>query len=93
MPYVNVRITKEGVTAEQKRRVIKGITDVLVKELGKNPDTTFVVIDEVELDNWGHKGTSVAELRKAKAAAAPVKTAAARAPAKKTVAKAATRKA
>ena len=70
MPYVNVRITKEGVTAEQKRKVIKGITDVLVKELGKNPDTTFVVIDEVELDNWGHKGTSVAELRK-KPASAP----------------------
>jgi 4-oxalocrotonate tautomerase len=70
MPYVNVRITKEGVTAEQKRKVIKGITDVLVKELGKNPDTTFVVIDEVELDNWGHKGTSVAELRK-KPAIAP----------------------
>jgi len=88
MPYVNVRITRDGVTAEQKRRVIKGITDVLVKELGKNPDTTFVVIDEVELDNWGHKGTTVAELRKA--AAAPVKAAAAaRAPAKKT----ATRKA
>ena len=81
MPYVNVRITKEGVTAEQKRKVIKGITDVLVKELGKNPDTTFVVIDEVELDNWGHKGTSVAELRKAAAAKSPAKKAAAKAPA------------
>ena len=85
MPYVNVRITKDGVTAEQKLKVIKGITDVLVKELGKNPDTTFVVIDEVELDNWGHKGTSVAELRKAAAAKAPVKKAAAAA--KKTPAK------
>ena len=81
MPYVNVRITKEGVTAEQKRKVIKGITDVLVKELGKNPDTTFVVIDEVELDNWGHKSTSVAELRKAAAAKAPAKKAAAKTPA------------
>jgi 4-oxalocrotonate tautomerase len=65
MPYVNVRITKEGVTAAQKLRVIKGITDVLVKELGKDPDKTFVVIDEVETDNWGFMGTSVTELRKA----------------------------
>lgn len=64
MPYVNVRITDDNVTAEQKRAVIKGITDVLVNELGKNPETTFVVIDEVNTDNWGHKGTSVTELRK-----------------------------
>lgn len=64
MPYVNVRITDDGATAEQKRAVIKGITDVLVKELGKKPETTFVVIDEVNTDNWGHKGTSVSELRK-----------------------------
>lgn len=73
MPYVNVRITK-GATAAEKRAVIKGITDVLVNVLGKNPDYTYVVIDEVELDNWGQKGTTVAELRKAaapKAAAKP----------------------
>lgn len=64
MPYVNVRITDDNVTADQKKQVIAGITDVLVQVLGKNPDTTFVVIDEVPTENWGHKGTTVAELRK-----------------------------
>jgi 4-oxalocrotonate tautomerase len=71
MPYVKVEITKDGVTAEQKKAVIKGITDVLVKVLNKNPESTFVVIDEIETDNWGHKGTSVTELRKV--AAKPAK--------------------
>ena len=69
MPYVKVEITKDGVSAEQKRAVIKGITDVLVNVLHKDPATTFVVIDEVDTDNWGHKGTSVTELRKAAAKA------------------------
>lgn len=72
MPYVNVRITRDGATVEQKRQVIAGITDVLVKVLNKKPETTFVVIDEVDLDNWGHKGTTIRELRAAAAAAAPV---------------------
>ena len=64
MPYVNVRITDDNVSAEQKAAVIKGITDVLVRELGKSPDSTMVVIDEVPTDNWGFKGKSVTELRK-----------------------------
>lgn len=64
MPYVNVRITDDGVTAEQKRQVISEITEVLVRVLGKSPDSTFVVIDEVSTDNWGFKGTSVSELRR-----------------------------
>ncbi|MBI1380518.1 MAG: hypothetical protein GC161_05445 [Planctomycetaceae bacterium] len=64
MPYVHVQITREGATSQQKRAVIAGITDVLVRELGKDPATTFVVIDEIHLDNWGHRGTSVAELRR-----------------------------
>lgn len=63
MPYVKVEITRDGATREQKLAVIRGITDVLVRELGKDPATTFVVIQEVELDDWGHRGTSVRELR------------------------------
>ena len=59
MPYVNVKITREGVTAAQKTAVIAGITKLLQDELGKNPETTFVVIDEVETDNWGIGGESV----------------------------------
>ena len=53
MPYVNIKVTKEGVTADQKAELIKGVTDLLAKVLGKNPATTVVVIDEVETDNWG----------------------------------------
>lgn len=65
MPYVNIKITREGATAEQKVRLIKGVTDLLVDVLDKNPATTFVVIDEVELEDWGVGGLPVAEYRKA----------------------------
>ena len=64
MPYINVRILDDGVTAEHKAEVIAGITDVMVRVLNKNPETTHVVIDEVPLDNWGVRGKSVSELRK-----------------------------
>ncbi|MBW2148645.1 MAG: 4-oxalocrotonate tautomerase family protein [Deltaproteobacteria bacterium] len=64
MPYVNIRITKDGATAEQKAKVIAGVTQVLVDVLGKNPQTTFVVIDEVETDNWGIGGESISVRRK-----------------------------
>lgn len=64
MPFVNIRITREGATKEQKERLIKGVTDLLADVLGKNPKTTFVIIDEVETDNWGIAGESVTELRK-----------------------------
>jgi len=65
MPYVNIKITREGTTAEQKARLIKGVTQLLVDVLGKNPATTVVVIDEVETDNWGIGGESVTDRRKA----------------------------
>lgn len=64
MPYVKVEIAKGIASVEQKRAVIKGMTDVLVKELGRNPEYIFVVIDEVDPDNWGRKGVSLAELWK-----------------------------
>jgi 4-oxalocrotonate tautomerase len=63
MPYVNIRITKTGVTAEQKAVIIKGVTEILVTTLGKDPERTFVVIDEVDLDNWGIGGESIAARR------------------------------
>lgn len=66
MPYVNIKITREGATAEQKAELIRGVTDLLVQVLGKNPATTVVVIDEVETDNWGIGGESVTVLRKRK---------------------------
>ncbi len=45
MPYVNIKVTKEGVTPSQKGELIKGVTDLLANVLGKNPETTIVVID------------------------------------------------
>ncbi len=67
MPYVNIKITDEGVTAEQKLALISGVTDLLEKVLNKNPATTFVVIDEVNTDNWGIAGEQVTALRKREA--------------------------
>ena len=66
MPYVNIKITKEGnVTGEQKAALIKGATQLLADVLGKNPATTVVIIDEVETDNWGIGGESVTVRRTA----------------------------
>jgi 4-oxalocrotonate tautomerase len=64
MPYVNIRITREGATAEQKATLIRGVTRLLQETLGKNPATTVVTIDEVDTDNWGIGGETVTVLRK-----------------------------
>ncbi|MDD4084680.1 MAG: 4-oxalocrotonate tautomerase family protein [Acholeplasmataceae bacterium] len=65
MPYVNIKITREGeVTPEKKAALIKGATQLLVDVLGKNPATTVVVIDEVDTDNWGIGGESITVRRK-----------------------------
>ena len=63
MPYVNIKITREGATAEQKKALIAGVTQLLVDTLGKNQASTFVIIDEVDTDNWGLGGRPVTELR------------------------------
>ena len=59
MPYVNIKITREGATTEQKARLIAGVTELLREVLDKNPATTVVVIDEVDTDNWGIGGETV----------------------------------
>jgi len=64
MPYVNIQITREGATKEQKAELIRGVTELLQKTLNKNPATTVVVSDEVDTDNWGIGGEVVTELRK-----------------------------
>ena len=69
MPYIRIEITREGVTPDQKKQLIAGATELMVRVLNKDPATTFVVIDEVDLDNWGVGGLPVAEWRRAKAAA------------------------
>ncbi len=64
MPYVNIKITKEGATAQQKAQLIHGVTKLLQDILDKNPQTTVVVIDEVETDNWEIGRGTVTERRK-----------------------------
>ena len=64
MPYVNIKITNENVTPEKKAQLIAGVTQLLVDVLDKNPNTTVVVIDEVDTDNWGIGGETVTVRRK-----------------------------
>lgn len=64
MPYVNVRITKDGVTAEQKAQIVAEITETLQRVLGKRPEHTHIVIDEIEAENWGFAGMLTTEYRK-----------------------------
>jgi 4-oxalocrotonate tautomerase len=63
MPIVTIQITREGATPEQKAALIKGATDLLVDVLNKPPGLTFVVIQEVELEDWGVGGLPVKEYR------------------------------
>jgi len=76
MPYVNIQVTREGtkpgaksVTAEEKAKLIAGVSQLLLDVLNKPLDATFVVIEEVELENWGWGGLPVAELRRRRKAA------------------------
>lgn len=64
MPYVNIKVTREGVTKKQKTELIKGVTQLLVDVLDKDPETTHIIIDEVDTDNWGVSGQQVTEIRK-----------------------------
>jgi len=64
MPYVNIKIARDGTSAERKAALIAGATQLMVDVLGKNPSTTFVIIEEVDTDNWGVGGESLTERRK-----------------------------
>lgn len=71
MPYVNIRITREGATEAQKAELIQGATELLQRVLGKNPKTTIVVIDEVPMENWGIAGLPAEEFRRQNPGSAP----------------------
>jgi 4-oxalocrotonate tautomerase len=64
MPYILIQVTDEGVTKEQKEAMIAGATDLMVNVLNKDPEATFVVIDEVNTDNWGQGGEAVTKRRR-----------------------------
>jgi 4-oxalocrotonate tautomerase len=63
MPYVKVELTREGVTREQKETLIKGITNLITDTLNKDPQLTHIVIQEIDLDDWGYGGEQVSGLR------------------------------
>jgi 4-oxalocrotonate tautomerase len=63
MPYVKIEVTREGITRAQKKALIKGVTDVITDVLNKDPQLTHVVIQEIDLDNWGFAGQQVSLLR------------------------------
>jgi 4-oxalocrotonate tautomerase len=63
MPYVKIEVTREGVTREQKQQLIAGITNLITDILDKDPSLTHVVIQEIELDDWGFAGEQVSVLR------------------------------
>jgi 4-oxalocrotonate tautomerase len=63
MPYIKIEVTREGVSREQKQKLIKGVTDLITNVLNKDPKLTHVVIQEVELDDWGFAGEQVSVLR------------------------------
>ncbi len=70
MPIVTIQTTKEGsepgvdhVTADQKAAIYKGVSQVLFDVLGKPPEWTWVIIQEVETENWGWGGLPVLEYR------------------------------
>jgi 4-oxalocrotonate tautomerase len=64
MPVVTVRITKDGVTAEQKREIVADITATLQRVLGKQPEHTHVIIEEIDPENWGFAGMLTTEYRR-----------------------------
>lgn len=63
MPYINVKITKDNVTPNQKRAIVKDITESLVRHLGKKPEHIHIVIDEVDPENWGFAGMLTTDYR------------------------------
>jgi 4-oxalocrotonate tautomerase len=76
MPIVTIQVTREGTvpgadrtTREQKAALHKGVSELLRDVLGKHPDDTFVIFQEVELEDWGRGGLAVPAYREAKARA------------------------
>ncbi len=66
MPYINIKITKDGVTKEQKKQIVEEVTQTLVSVLDKKPEHIHIVIDEIEPENWGFAGMLTTEFRKEK---------------------------
>lgn len=64
MPYINVKITRDGVTREKKQQIVEEMTQTLVSVLGKKPEHIHIVIDEIDEENWGYAGMLTSDYRK-----------------------------
>ena len=66
MPFVKICVTKENdePTKEQKELLINGVTNLINEVLGKNKNSTVVIIEEINTDNYGLGGKSITNLRK-----------------------------
>jgi 4-oxalocrotonate tautomerase len=64
MPYINVKITRDGVTAQQKAQIVAEMTQTLQRVLGKKPEHIHIVIDEIDPENWGYAGMLTTEYRR-----------------------------
>lgn len=62
MPLVSVK-TVGPISADERRQLIERMTAVMQDVLGKNPETTHVIIEEVAAENWGLGGKTVARIR------------------------------
>lgn len=63
MPYINLQITK-GASRDQKKKIVEEFTDTLVRVLGKKPEHTHIVIQEIEEEDWGFAGMLTDDYRK-----------------------------
>ncbi|MGE0201418.1 MAG: 4-oxalocrotonate tautomerase family protein [Candidatus Melainabacteria bacterium] len=61
MPFVNIKMARSEATVEQKAQIVKEVTDTLVRVLGKNPERTHIVIEEIEKESWGFAGKLLSE--------------------------------
>ncbi len=68
MPYINIRVTKENgePTAEQKAQLVEGVTELVSRVLGRNKSSTVVIIDEIDMQNYGLGGESIKSIRERK---------------------------
>ncbi|WP_096020970.1 2-hydroxymuconate tautomerase family protein [Campylobacter lanienae] len=68
MPYINIKVTKENgePTAEQKAQLIEGVTELVSQILGRNRSSTIVVIDEIDMENYGLGAKSIKSIRESK---------------------------
>lgn len=61
MPYVNIKVAGK-LTKEQKQKIVEGITKLLEEVANKPPQSTYVVIEEVDRENWAKGGKLLSDV-------------------------------